>query len=81
MKPLTFDVFKLDRIDGIFKIFQETKYEFSWPLGDVLTNLAQAGLRLERLEEYPGKAGWRFGNQPEQAARLPGEYVLLARKD
>lgn len=60
---------------------QETKYEFSWPLGDVLTALAQAGLRLERLEEYPGKAGWRFGNQPEQAARLPGEYVLLARKD
>ena len=60
---------------------QETKYEFSWPLGDVLTALAQAGLRLERLEEYPGKAGWRFGNQPGQAIRLPGEYILLAHKD
>jgi SAM-dependent methyltransferase len=59
---------------------QEPKYEFSWPLGDVVTALAQAGLRIERLEEYPGAEGWRFGDKLDQVRRLPGEYLLLARK-
>jgi SAM-dependent methyltransferase len=59
----------------------EMKAEFSWPLGDVVTALAQAGLRIERLTEYPSVESWRFGNQLEQVAQLPGEYVLIARKD
>ncbi|MBX3001892.1 MAG: class I SAM-dependent methyltransferase [Caldilineaceae bacterium] len=59
---------------------QENKYEFNWPLGDVITALAQAGLVIERLEEYPSTAEWRFGAKLHEAARLPGQYLLIARK-
>jgi SAM-dependent methyltransferase len=59
---------------------QEGKYEFNWPLGDVITALVQAGLTVERLQEYPSNERWRFGDQLEQVARLPGEYLLVARK-
>ncbi len=59
---------------------QEIKYEFSWPLGDIVTALAQAGLIIERLEEFPGGAEWRFGELLEAVKRLPGEFLLLARK-
>ena len=59
----------------------EKKYEFTWPLGDVVTALARAGLRIELLEERPSQAGWRFGDQLAEVARIPGEYILVARKD
>ncbi len=59
----------------------ETKWEFSWPLGDVVTALARAGLRIERLEEFPSDADWRFGNLLDAARRLPGAYLLIARKE
>ncbi|MEM7131743.1 MAG: class I SAM-dependent methyltransferase [Chloroflexota bacterium] len=59
---------------------QETKYEFSWPLGDIITGLARAGMRIESLEEGPSQAEYRFGAQLTQVARLPGEYLLIARK-
>lgn len=60
---------------------REEKYEFTWPLGDVVTALAQAGLRIERLEERPSQQGWRFGDKLQEVARIPGEYVLVARND
>jgi len=59
----------------------EQKYEFSWPLGDVVTALAQAGLRIELLEESPSQQSWRFGDKLDEVARIPGEYLLVARKD
>lgn len=59
----------------------EKKYEFGWPLGDVVTALAQAGLRIELLEERPSQQGWRFGDKLQEVARIPGEYLLVARKD
>jgi SAM-dependent methyltransferase len=59
----------------------EEKYEFTWPLGDVVTALAQAGLRIELLQERPSQAQWRFGDQLAEVARIPGEYLLIARKD
>ena len=59
----------------------EKKYEFTWPLGDVVTALAQAGLRIELMEERPSQAQWRFGDQLNEVARIPGEYLLVARKD
>lgn len=58
----------------------ENKYEFSWPLGDVVTALAKAGLYVEQLEEFPSTADWRFGGKLEEARRLPGAYILVARK-
>jgi hypothetical protein len=60
---------------------KEKKYEFTWPLGDVVTALAQAGLRIELLEERPSQQGWRFGDKLSEVARIPGEYLLAARKD
>lgn len=60
---------------------QETKYQFSWPLGDVVTALAQAGLRIESLAEFPSNAEWRFGATLDDARRLPGQYLLVARRE
>ena len=59
----------------------EKKYEFTWPLGDIVTALAQAGLRIERLEERPSQEDWRFGDKLQEVARIPGEYLLVARRD
>jgi hypothetical protein len=59
----------------------EKKYEFTWPLGDIVTALAQAGLRIERLEERPSQEHWRFGEKLHEVARIPGEYLLVASKD
>jgi SAM-dependent methyltransferase len=59
---------------------QENKYQFAWPLGDVITALAKAGLVIDRLEEYPSSAQWRFGAKLGEAAQIPGEYLLLAHK-
>ena len=58
---------------------QENKFEFTWPLGDVVTHLAQAGLRIELLEERPPQAEWRFGEKLEEMQRIPGAYLLIAR--
>jgi SAM-dependent methyltransferase len=59
---------------------QETKAEFQWPLGDIVTALARAGLRIERLEEFPAERGWRFGDQVDQVRRLPGSFLLMATR-
>ena len=58
----------------------ETKVQFSWPLGDIVTALARAGLRIESLAEYPSDAEWRFGPLLGQVSRLPGEFLLVATK-
>ena len=58
----------------------ETKVQFSWPLGDIVTALARAGLRIESLTEYPSEAEWRFGPLLNQVSRLPGEFLLVATK-
>jgi SAM-dependent methyltransferase len=60
---------------------RETKYQFSWPLGDVITALARAGLRIASLEEFPSDADWRFGDLLSAARRLPGQYLLIAHKE
>ena len=60
---------------------QETSYEFGWTLGDIVTSLAGAGLRIDRLTEYPSEAVWRFGDALEAARRLPGRYLLIASRE
>ena len=60
---------------------KEIKYEFVWPLGDVVTALARTGLRIELLEESPSDAQWRFGTSLKEVARIPGSYLLVARKE
>lgn len=58
---------------------QETKFEFSWPLGDVITAIVQAGMRIDRVEELPGGEVWRYGAKND-AYQLPGEFILVAEK-
>lgn len=60
---------------------QETKYEFSWPLGDIITALARSGFRIESLAEAPSRAAYRFGDELDQVKALPGEYLLIAKKE
>ncbi len=56
------------------------KVEFSWPLGDIVTSLVRAGLAIERLTEYPSQEKWRFGDHVGEAGRLPGMFLLIARR-
>jgi SAM-dependent methyltransferase len=59
---------------------KEVKYEFNWPLGDIVTALARAGLVIERLEEFPGGPEYRFKDKQDESMRLPGDFLLAARK-
>lgn len=47
-----------------------------WRLGQIVTALARAGLAIRALEEYPA----RRDSFRRQDARLPGEFLLHARK-
>jgi hypothetical protein len=58
----------------------ETKYEFNWTLGDVITAVAGAGLVIVRLAEYPSEETWRFGDALPAARNLPGRFLLVASK-
>ena len=60
---------------------QETKYQFGWPLGDVITAIVSSGLRINHFSEYPSYESWRFGDKLEEARSLPGEYLLIATKE
>lgn len=55
--------------------------EFRWPIGDLVTALARAGLRIELLDEYPTEKPDLTPSQLEQVRKLPGGFVLLATKD
>ena len=59
---------------------QETKYQFIWPLGDVITALVSSGLSIDHLSEYSSGARWRFGDNLEETKSLPGTYLLTATK-
>ena len=59
---------------------KELKYEFNWPLGDIVTALARAGLVIERLEEFPGGPAYRFKDQQGESMHLPGDFLLTAHK-
>lgn len=53
----------------------EEKVERFWRLGQIVTALANAGLTIRQLEEYPGQSSWR-----RLPSRVPGTFVLFARK-
>ena len=54
---------------------REEKVERFWRLGQVVTALASAGLTIKQLEEYPGESSRR-----RMPSKVPGTYILLARK-
>jgi ubiquinone/menaquinone biosynthesis C-methylase UbiE len=58
----------------------EAKCEFIWPLGDIVNALVRHHLALESLDEYPTDADWRFGAAIDEARKLPGQMLLIARQ-
>jgi SAM-dependent methyltransferase len=58
----------------------EVRYQFAWTLGDIVTAIAGAGMKIERLTEYPTDADWRFGDAFSRAQYLPGRILLVARR-
>jgi SAM-dependent methyltransferase len=71
----------------------DAEWEHGWNhgLGEIVSALAEAGLRIESLREYPF-AEWAFGNVvvrhddgtyrlPEGAGELPLSFSLLATRD
>ena len=55
--------------------------EFRWPLGDVISALARAGMRIELLDEYTDSRQGLSAEQVKQLRKLPTGFVLLATKD
>jgi SAM-dependent methyltransferase len=59
---------------------QAWKFARSWTLGEVLTAIAGAGLRIERVAEHP--TDWWGGHadvRPEERGRIPLSYTVVAR--
>jgi hypothetical protein len=59
---------------------QSWKFARSWTLGEVVTAIASAGLRIERLTEHP--TDWWGGHAdaaPSERGRIPLSYTLIAR--
>lgn len=58
------------------------KYERAWTLGQIVTAVIQAGLRVEKLEEHPDLFWDTFPNMdPALVRRLPQTFSLLAVRD
>lgn len=56
-------------------------WEYQWTLGQVVTALCAASLRIERLVEHADHFWPQFRAIPAaQLARLPHTYSLLARR-
>jgi SAM-dependent methyltransferase len=73
----------LSALSGVGDMDSPDTVQFAWPLGDVVTAVAESVMRIERLEE-----GWDAGRErrlpPEVVARmrrLPTQYRLLARRE
>jgi SAM-dependent methyltransferase len=61
---------------------QSLKYEHQWNLGQIVTAVAGAGLRIEWLAEHPDPYWEMFPKiPPDTLRRLPNTFSLLARKD
>jgi hypothetical protein len=60
---------------------QHWKFARSWTLGEILTALIGAGLRLERVTEHP--VDWWAGHRdvrPEERGRVPLSFSILATR-
>jgi SAM-dependent methyltransferase len=60
---------------------QAWKFARSWTLGEVVTAIASAGLRIDRLAEHP--TDWWGGHadvRPEERDRVPLSFTLVARR-
>jgi len=61
---------------------QSSKHERQWTLGQIMNSLVEAGLRLERFEEYPEHYWNQYPNLPKDiSCRIPHTFSLMMRKD
>jgi SAM-dependent methyltransferase len=70
----------IDRL-SIDEADQSWKFARSWTLGEIVTALVGAGLRLERLTEHP--TDWWGGHadvRPEDQGRIPLSFSVVARR-
>jgi len=65
-----------DRVDGLMHWRESYFDEGFWRLGQIVTAIANAGLAVRALEEYPQVSG----NFRHQDARVPGTFLLYARR-
>jgi SAM-dependent methyltransferase len=74
---LIYDVHPVaDRVDGLMHWRESYFDEGFWRLGQIVTAVARAGLTVRALEEYPQQPG----NVRHQDARVPGTFLLHARR-
>jgi SAM-dependent methyltransferase len=60
---------------------QHEKFARAWTLGEIVTALLGAGLRLERVTEHP--VDWWAGHRdvrPEERGRVPLSFSIVARR-
>jgi SAM-dependent methyltransferase len=70
----------IDRL-SISDAAQHWKFARAWTLGEIVTALLGAGLRLERLTEHP--VDWWAGHRdvrPEERGRLPLSFSIVATR-
>jgi SAM-dependent methyltransferase len=73
--PQYIERLSLDDVD------QSWKFARAWTLGEVITALLQADLRLERVVEYP--IDWWGGHadvRPEERGRVPLSFAIVGRR-
>jgi hypothetical protein len=63
-------------VDGLMHWRDNYFADGRWRLGQVVSAVARAGLAVRALEEYPA----RHGNPRRHDARVPGEFLLYARR-
>jgi SAM-dependent methyltransferase len=63
-------------VDGLMHWRENYFADGRWRLGQVVSAVARAGLEVKALEEYPA----RHGNPRRHDARVPGEFLLYARR-
>ena len=69
----------IDRL-SLAEADQSWKFARAWTLGEIVTALLGAGLRLERLTEHP--IDWWGGHadvRPEERGRIPLSFSIVAR--
>jgi hypothetical protein len=65
-----------DRVDGLMHWRESYFDEGFFRLGQIVSAVARAGLTIRALEEYPQQPG----NPRRQDARIPGTFLLHARR-
>ena len=71
------------RLAGAGGAYMPENVQFRWPIGDVVTALARAGMRIDLLDEYfcPPARDDIPSHVLAQLRRLPNDFTLLATKD